>query len=68
MRVKDLIEKLQQQNPEAVVVVRGYEGGFNQVGDIQAINIEADKEYRWGSCYGEYKFAEIDGEQAIMID
>jgi hypothetical protein len=68
MKVKELIEKLQQQNPEAIVVVRGYEGGFNEAGDVQAINIEADKEHHWGSCYGEYKFAAIDGEKAIMID
>lgn len=33
MKVKELIEKLQQLDPEAVVVHEGYEDGYNVVSD-----------------------------------
>lgn len=50
MTVKQLIEKLQQFNPEAMVVVAGYEGGYNEIsdaGDIR-LNLNVNKEWYYG--------------------
>lgn len=33
MKVKELIEKLQQMDPEALVLHRGYEDGYDVAGD-----------------------------------
>jgi hypothetical protein len=34
MKVIDLVQRLQEFDPEMVVVLRGYEGGYNTVSDI----------------------------------
>ena len=39
MKVKELIEKLSQLDPELMVVVRGYEGGVDEVSDYGLCNI-----------------------------
>ena len=37
MNVKQLIEQLQQFDPEAMAVVAGYEGGHNEISDVGTI-------------------------------
>jgi hypothetical protein len=46
MKVKELIKLLELQDPEKMIVVDGYEGGFNELKSIQhiCININPDKE------------------------
>ena len=39
MKVKELIEKLSQLDPELMVVVRGYEGGVDEVSGYGVCNI-----------------------------
>ena len=50
MTVKQLIEKLQQFDPEAMVVVAGYEGGYNEISDAGDIllNLNVNKEWYYG--------------------
>ena len=40
MKVKELIEKFSQLDPELMVVIRGYEGGVNEVSHYKLCNIE----------------------------
>jgi hypothetical protein len=42
MKVKELIEILQKLDPELLVVVRGYEGGVDEVNNIYLCNVELD--------------------------
>lgn len=50
MTVKQLIEKLQQFDPEAMAVVAGYEGGYNEISDAGDIvlNLNVNKEWYYG--------------------
>jgi len=48
MKVKELIQFLQTHDPEATVVVSGYEGGYNTANRIEAFDIvENFYKYRW---------------------
>ncbi len=47
LTVKELIEKLQVLPPEAIVLVDGYETGFDAVVDTEIINIEKNVEAEW---------------------
>jgi hypothetical protein len=42
MKVKELIQELQKLDPELLVVVRGYEGGVDEVNNIYLCNVELD--------------------------
>jgi hypothetical protein len=42
MKVKELIQELQKLDPELLVVVRGYEGGVDEVNSIYLCNVELD--------------------------
>jgi ABC-type Fe3+-hydroxamate transport system substrate-binding protein len=37
MKVKELIEQLQKHNPESIVVVDGYETGYDEVKEVEYI-------------------------------
>jgi len=48
MKVKELIQLLQTHDPEATVVVAGYEGGYNTANRIEAFSIvENFYKYSW---------------------
>lgn len=51
MTVKQLIEKLQQYNPETMVVVNGYEGGVNacSVCREELIKLGVNSEWYYGN-------------------
>jgi hypothetical protein len=40
MKVKELIELLSQMNPELLVVIRGYEGGVDEMDKFEMCDIE----------------------------
>ena len=42
MKVKELIQELQKLDPELLVVIRGYEGGVDEVNSIYLCNVELD--------------------------
>lgn len=52
MKVKELIEQLKTQDPEAMVVVRGYEGGFSEVDEIGKQSLKLNVHTDW--YYGEH--------------
>ena len=47
MKVKDLIELLQQCNADDRVVVAGYEGGCDDVKCAEAVHLQLDKNTEW---------------------
>ena len=53
MKVKELIEKLSQLDPELMVVVAGYEGGVNEVSDYGLCDIELNVNDEW--YYGKHE-------------
>lgn len=59
MKVKQLIELLKLEDQEKLVVVDGYEGGFNELKTIKhiCININPDKEKNPDKLwyYGDYE-------------
>lgn len=53
MKVKELIEKLSQLDPELMVVVAGYEGGVNEVDKSELCDIELNVNDEW--YYGKHE-------------
>lgn len=69
MKVKEIIELLQKENPEARLVVDGYESGFDEAYVITHVTIKQNsnkEDDRWWN--GEFEFNEEDGSEiAILI-
>ena len=62
MKVKELIEKLSQLDPELMVVVAGYEGGVNEIKKYKLCDIELNVNDAW--YYGKHEvLAEGDKPQ-----
>ena len=53
MKVKELIEKLSQLDPELMVVVAGYEGGVDEMDKFELCNIELNVNDDW--YYGKHE-------------
>lgn len=53
MKVKELIESLQRQDQDARVVIRGYEGGVDDVSGSDAVTIAVDVHEEW--YYGKHE-------------
>lgn len=58
MKVKELIEKLQAIDPELMVVTNGYEGGVNEVNEIQVVDLALNVHEEW--YYGNHETV-LDG-------
>jgi hypothetical protein len=58
MTVKELIEKLQQLDPELHVFVDGYEGGYDDVAISEVKDIALDIHKEW--YYGKHDNADDD--------
>ena len=56
MTVGELIEQLRALDPELRVVVRGYEGGVNDVSELRHLKIELDANSAW--YYGRHEEAD----------
>lgn len=75
MTTQELIEKLQQFPPDTRVVIPGYEGGLNDVGDLEEIEIYLN--YNTSSYYGpheevndyttEFNYNKCEKAQAIKL-
>lgn len=58
MKVRELIEKLQQLDPEMLVVVDGYEGGADEPKSVTTARIALN--YNTGSWYyGKHEFVSV---------
>ena len=77
MTVSELVDKLRKMPQNAIAVVRGYEGGYDDVNDVKAIKIELNpnawdkdqryKEPRWYE--GVYEIVKDDKpSEVIPID
>ncbi len=58
MKTKELIEILQTKDPEALVTVEGYEGGYDIIGTIEEIEICGPLKREW--WYGKYEKCKED--------
>jgi hypothetical protein len=61
MKVKELIEKLQKVDPNALVVVNGYEDGFTELQCVKQINIKENPGHKsWEGEYDNYPLEECN--------
>ena len=52
MKVKELLEILQKENPETLVLVNGYESGYSKIKSTGIIDVCGPFKREW--YYGEY--------------
>ncbi|GMV33964.1 MAG: hypothetical protein DCC59_04500 [Chloroflexi bacterium] len=65
MKVKDLLNLLSQMPADADVMVKGYEGGVDDVINVKLVNIKKDVNVEW--YYGRHEADEDGGVQAVYI-
>ena len=53
MKVKELIEELQKHDPERMVVVAGYEGGYDEISGAGEIRLKLNAHTEW--YYGNHE-------------
>jgi hypothetical protein len=56
MKVKELIEKLQKYDSEQMVVIYGYEGGYDEVDKINEIKLKLNVNKAW--YYGKHEIVD----------
>ncbi|UBF24179.1 hypothetical protein K9N68_20965 [Kovacikia minuta CCNUW1] len=66
MNIRELIETLSQFDPETRVVVAGYEGGFNDITQIQPCEIRLNMYQDW--FYGSHGKADDAQIQQLLPD
>jgi hypothetical protein len=71
MKIKELIELLQKEDPETRVVVDGYESGYDEVCKISKVSIEpnpdngdCEKDDRWWD--GEFEFSKKENAEIAI--
>ena len=62
MKVKDLIKELQLLDQESMVVISGYEGGYNEISSADQKQIALDVNTSW--YYGCHEIVEDDYHKA----
>jgi hypothetical protein len=67
MRVKDLIKALQAHDPEQRIVVDGYEGGFNDIEDLEVTKIKPNPSAAWYDGQYDYVREDEPGETVVYI-
>ncbi len=65
MKVKDLINLLSRMPAEADVIVKGYEGGMDDVINVKLAKIKKDTHTEWH--YGRHEIDEDGDVQAVFI-
>lgn len=66
MKVKELIEKLQKEDPEMRVVVNGYETGFDEVHKLYHTSILKKSNNKWWD--GEfYQTNPNEGHEVVLV-
>ena len=65
MKVKDIIQELSKHEPEAMVVMNGYEGGCTEVGSIYATRIKTNVNKEW--WYGSHEEDENGDTDAVYL-
>lgn len=67
MKVKELIALLQQQDPEARVVVQGYEGGYNDAATPEPIRLKLNVHPKEDWYYGPHDEDRKGRCEAVLI-
>jgi hypothetical protein len=67
MKVKELIQKLSEQDPEMKVVVQGYEGGFDEVESFHQVPMIKNKHKQDKWWDGEYSEVVLDDAEDIAL-
>ena len=65
MKVIDLLTPLSQTPSGADIVVKGYEGGVDDIVDVKLVNIKKDVNAEW--YYGKHEIDDNGGIQAVFI-
>lgn len=65
MNVKQLIKKLESCDPSAMVVISGYEGGYNEAVACHEIGLKLNADAKWYD--GKYDMVEYDDEQVHCL-
>lgn len=65
MTVSELIQKLQQADPDSKVLVDGYEDGYEELEKVSFVSVKYKKEQAW--YYGPYEDAESGGQTAVLL-
>ena len=65
MKAKDLLALLSQMPADADVVVKGYEGGVDDVVNVKLVKIKKDVHSEW--YYGRHEMDEDGDIQAVFI-
>jgi hypothetical protein len=68
MKVKELIQRLADKDPEMRVVVQGYESGFDELDTIYLVSIakNSHKQDKWWD--GEFIETQVDdGEEVALL-
>jgi hypothetical protein len=67
MKVKELIEKLQQFDPEMETMLHGYEGGVENISllEMQRVALDVQKEWYYGPHQTVNKDDEYPGHEII---
>ena len=58
MKVKELMKQLQLYNPEQMVVIGGYEGGYDEIEEVKEIKLQLNVNKAW--YYGKHESAMFD--------
>lgn len=66
MLVQELIDALELCNPDAVVVVRGYEFGVDDINSIQKTGVVLDR-YRSGDYGGPHELSSSEGVPCVYL-
>ena len=65
MKVKDLLALLTEMPPDVDVIVKGYEGGADDVINVKLVQIKKNVHAQW--YYGRHEIDEAGGVQAVVI-
>lgn len=65
MKVKDLLSLLSQMPADVGVVVKGYEGGVDDVVNVKLVKIKKDVHSEW--YYGRHEIEEDGDIQVVYI-
>jgi hypothetical protein len=65
MKVKELIDKLSEYDPEMMVVTSGYEGGLNELMQVSTVRLNLNVNSAW--YYGNHE-ADAEGDSyAVQV-
>ncbi|MCC6300998.1 MAG: hypothetical protein IT314_17050 [Anaerolineales bacterium] len=65
MKVRELVTQLSTMPSEADVVIKGYEGGVDDVVEIRLVMIRRDANSEW--YYGMHEIDDTNGAQAVFL-